>query len=72
MKKKKENTDKVGPNRSPSYTMYARIRPELGQLFAQYMRDTRPAPTITAVLEVALEEFLATRGYTLPAENEQG
>jgi hypothetical protein len=43
------------------------ITDELGAALDAYLAAARPSPTLTAVVEVALEEFLAQRGHwTLP------
>lgn len=38
------------------------ISEELGHALATYLEGTRPQPTVTSVLEVALEDFLRARG----------
>ena len=49
--------------RRRSYTIFLRVRPELGAAFDEYLESLRPKPTSTAAFEVALEEFLQARGF---------
>jgi hypothetical protein len=49
--------------RVKSYTVFLRINDELGEAFEEYLKATRPAPTMTSAFEVALEEFLQARGF---------
>ncbi len=49
--------------RSPAYTLYARIDPELGAAFEDYINHTKPKPTNTSAVELALEEFLRDKGF---------
>jgi hypothetical protein len=63
MAKKKSKSGGEKPNRSPSYTVFARIPPELGEAFEAYISSLRPKPTATAVLQVCIEEFLKEKGF---------
>jgi hypothetical protein len=64
MAKKKPAGDK--PNRTPNYTVFARISPELGEAFDAYVNSLRPKPTATSVLQVCIEEFLKEKGFWPP------
>jgi hypothetical protein len=66
-KKKSDKADKA-QGRSPSYTVFARIAPELGEALDKYLASIRPKPTTTAVVETALEDFLAKAGFWKPPE----
>lgn len=65
-KKKKPEGDK--PKRSPNYTVFARIPPELGKAFDDYVNSLRPTPTATSVLQVAIEDFLIQKGFWPPKQ----
>lgn len=43
--------------RKPAYTIYARIRPSLGDKVEAYLENTKPKTTLTGFLELALERF---------------
>jgi hypothetical protein len=51
------------PDRSPSRTIFARISPEMEEALNAYMQSLRPRPSITAVIEMALEDLLAGKGF---------
>lgn len=51
------------PQRSPAYIVYARISPEIGAAFEDYLSKAEPKPTSKAALELALKEFLGQRGF---------
>lgn len=59
----KKSKPKQTQGRSPNYTVFARIEPTLGKALEEYLGKVRPKPTVTAVIEAALEEFLAKAGY---------
>jgi hypothetical protein len=64
MAKKKPKGDGVPkPNRSPSYSLYARISPELGEALNRYVDSLRPRPSLASVLEVFIEDSLAKAGF---------
>jgi hypothetical protein len=46
--------------------VYAYVDPELRHALDRYLEETRPNPSLTSALEVALEEFLKARGYWPP------
>lgn len=52
--------------RKPTYILYARIQPRLGAAFEAYIEATKPKPSQTAALELALEEFLTSRSFWPP------
>lgn len=54
--------------KTPTTTVYARVRPELGKALDAYLADQRPEPTVTRVVETALEDFLEAKGYWPPPE----
>lgn len=58
------------PNRSPAYTVFARIPPELGAALDAFVNSLRPKPTATSVLQVCIEEFLKQKGFWPPKEEE--
>jgi hypothetical protein len=68
---KKSNKPKKGPGRPagriPTVPIFARIAPALGQALDGYVASVRPKTTQTAVLELALEEYLAKHGFWPPA-----
>lgn len=51
----------------PGYPIFARVKDELGVVLDKYLEDQRPKPTVTAVIETALEDFLRSRGYDVPS-----
>jgi hypothetical protein len=70
MKKRKPSGKKPDQprGRSPSEAIFVRINPGLGKALESYMNGVRPKTTRTAVIEAALEEFLAARGHWPPSE----
>lgn len=66
-KKRKPGRPSTG-GRKPGYVVYARINPALGAAFERYVEETRPKPTQTSVIELALERLLAEAGYWPPPE----
>lgn len=59
--------------RKPTYLVYVRIRPSLGTALDAYIAATRPTPTQTAAVELALEEFLTKNGHwPLPTPQNDG
>lgn len=59
------------PGRKPTDTIFARVPPELGKAIDDYLDSLRPAPTLTAVVKVALEEFLETQGFWPPKDESE-
>lgn len=49
--------------RKPSYTVYARVDPVLGQALEAYIDRTEPRPSQTAVIELALKRLLKEAGF---------
>lgn len=62
-KKKPKGAGVPKPNRSPSYSLYARISPELGEALNRYVESLRPRPTLASALEMILEDALAKAGF---------
>lgn len=62
-KKKLKGDGAPKPNRSPSYSLYARISPELGEALNRYVDSLRPRPSLASVLEVFIEDALAKAGF---------
>jgi hypothetical protein len=63
---KKRKPGRPATGRRPTYLVYARIDPALGAAFDQYLEKTRPKPTTTAAVELALERLLTEAGYWPP------
>jgi hypothetical protein len=63
--KKSDRSDKKA---RLGYAVFARINPRVGKLWEKYLREARPKPTATSALELAIEEFLAKRGFVLEEE----
>lgn len=61
---------KVGrpPGRKPVYNAHVRLRPTLGEALDRYVDSIKPATTQRAVIELALEEYLAKHGFWPPQE----
>ena len=53
-------------NRSPNYTVFARIPPELGAAFEAYINSLRPKPTTTSVIQTFIEDGLERVGFWPP------
>jgi hypothetical protein len=65
-KKRPASGSSSGQGRSPAYTLFARIHPDLGQAWEQYLASLRPKPTAVSAIEVVLEEFLKAQGFWPP------
>jgi hypothetical protein len=52
--------------------LYVWIEVALGAALTAYLNDLRPRATKTAVVEMALEEFLRSKGYFPPPSSEEG
>jgi hypothetical protein len=67
-----EQARKVGRppagGRRPAYTLYVRIDPALGAAFERYVEETKPKPTQTSAVELALEKLLTEAGYWPPPD----
>jgi hypothetical protein len=59
---RRTNTGKK-PNRKPAFTLYARIKPSLGEAMDAFLEATTPRTSQSAVTELALEEFFRSRGF---------
>ena len=68
MAKKKPGKAGESQGRSPSYTLFTRIPPELGAALEAYVKSLKPRPSITAAVETFLEECLTARGFWPPSE----
>ena len=66
--KKKRPGPPPSGGRRPAYTLYCRIEPALGAAFDRYLSETRPKPTATSAVELALENLLTAAGYWPPSE----
>lgn len=53
--------------RTPTETIFARVSPDLAKALDSYVSTFRPKTTQTAVVEVALEEYLTKHGFWPPA-----
>jgi hypothetical protein len=62
----KKNSNQKPRGRRPAYTVYARISPELGEAFEQFLASRRPKPTLTSAVEMAIEELLKSEGLWPP------
>ena len=72
-KKKKKKPEKGTPQgRTPGYTVFARVPPELGAALEACIKALKPKPTITSAVQDALEEWLKARGFWPPAETKEG
>jgi hypothetical protein len=71
MSKQKPKTAKrrKGGNKQPREAFH--MPPELHEALLRFVADARPETTKTAVIRLALEDFLKGRGY-LPAAGEKG
>ena len=56
--------------RSPACIVYARIDQELGEVFSAHIESIEPQTTLTAVLEMAVREYLAKRGLWPPTDDD--
>lgn len=65
-KKKKPSDSGQPPSRSPAYTLFARVRPELGRAWEAYLSSLRPKPTAVSAVELMMEEFLQQQGFWPP------
>ena len=55
------------PGRTPSYTVFARISPEVGKAFEEHLKTIKPKTTMGALVELAMEEYLSRHGVSIPA-----
>jgi hypothetical protein len=65
-KKKTNKPGRPSSGRTPTTTIFARVPPDLGKAIDDYLDSLRPAPTLTAIVRVALEEFLQAKGFWPP------
>jgi hypothetical protein len=52
--------------RKPTYPLYARIKPSLGEAFDAYVESIQPRTSTTAVIEMILEQYLHAQGVWPP------
>lgn len=67
----KKIPEKPGPGRPPADEPKAkrvafRLRADLERALVAYLDSLRPRPTDTSVMEVALEDFLRSKGFWSP------
>lgn len=67
--KKKPGRPTAG-GRKPAYVLHCRIEPVLGKALERYIDATRPTPTLTSAVELALEQLLQAAGFWPPPEEE--
>ncbi len=67
-KKKPPSAGNSGQGRSPAYTVYARVPPDLGAAFEAYLNSLKPKPKATAAVILALEMLLTSEGFWPPAK----
>ena len=56
------------PGNRSGVPIYAYIPPQLRKALNAYLENTRPNPSLTSAVEVALEEFLKERGFWPPPQ----
>lgn len=71
MAKKKQPKGAKPQNRSPAYTIFARVPPELGEAFEAYLDSLEPRPKATGAVALAIREFLSRRGFWPPTSTQQ-
>jgi hypothetical protein len=54
------------PDLANGYLIFARVRPDLRDAWKAYLSSLQPRCTSAAALEVAIEDFLAARGFWPP------
>lgn len=52
--------------RKPTYIVYARVDPKIGEALEAYIAQTEPRPSQTAAVELALKRLLAEAGLWPP------
>jgi hypothetical protein len=70
-KKKPKPVDET-PKPRPGYPVFARVREEIGETLERFFKSKRLPPTLTSVVEAALEDFLASEGFPVPPPKEGG
>jgi hypothetical protein len=70
--KNKKSDEQRGPGRPPSpdpkiANLNARLPRDHALALEAYLGSQRPAPTVTAVVLTALEDFLRSKGFWPPA-----
>ena len=61
MAKKHANTGRPPTGRKPADTLFARVDPEIGKAFRDYIAGMRPRVDISAMLTVLIEDFLRSQ-----------
>lgn len=64
-----KKTPKAPPNRTPARTFYVRLDPDLSKAFDDYVAGLKPKSSITANLELAIQEYLERRQAWPPADD---
>jgi hypothetical protein len=62
MAKKKRPTPGQTQGRSPAYTLYARIDPDLGEAFEDLLGSIQPRTTTVGLVELILRDYLTRAG----------
>lgn len=70
MAKRKPEPKQAEPDRHVSPKLQFHLPNDLRSALEDYCRKTRPQPTLTAVLKLALEEFLERAGCWPPVETD--
>src|ERR1700722_19544459 len=70
-KKPKKKMGRPATGRTPSTAVFARVSPELGKALDAYVESIRPRTTNTAVVSLALEEYLTRAGFWPPPSKNQ-
>jgi hypothetical protein len=72
MGKKRNTSGGDEPKKRPGYPVFARIDASLGEAIEAYLEAQRPKPTLTSLLEVAIEDFLRSKGFWPRAGDSKG
>jgi hypothetical protein len=70
--RKKPKPVDASPKPRPGYAVFARVREEIGEALERYFGSKRLPPTLTSVVEAALEDFLASEGFPVASPKEGG
>jgi hypothetical protein len=54
------------PNRSPAYSLYARIDKDISEAFEELVENSEPKASKKAHLELALKDYLTNKGIGRP------
>lgn len=53
--------------RTPSITVFARVRPEIGDVLHAHIESISPKTTLSAVVELAITQYLERHGLWPPS-----